>query len=345
MAGKDDEKQPIIIKKKKKGGEEEAHAGTWKIAYADFVTAMMAFFLMLWLLNATTEEQRDGIADYFSPTSVSKSTSGGGGMLSGQTVAKDGALVHRRAPLGINIKLPPADQLGSPENVNKAEKGDAEGQTKAELEEKLRAKQRDAFEAAKRKLQEAMKQPGLTELSDNLRVQQTDDGLKIQVVDQLDKPMFASGSAEPLPRTQRLLGRVAEVIRGLPNEVEITGHTDAAPFRNRNDYSNWELSADRANASRRVLVNNGLQPDRVTEVAGRADENLLLPDNPTSPRNRRIAILLRYVKPEEARAADGVSVRRGPDGSIIAVENPDAGETEPASRTGPSIMDEEDTDQ
>ncbi len=340
MAGKDNEKQPIIIKKKKKGGEEEAHAGTWKIAYADFVTAMMAFFLMLWLLNATTEEQRDGIADYFSPTSVSKSTSGGGGMLSGQTVAKDGALVHRRAPLGINIKLPPADQLGSPENVDKQTEGEPDDQTKAELEAKLREKQREEFEEAERKLQEAMKQPGLTELKDNLRVQQTDDGMKIQIVDQLDKPMFASGSAEPLPRTRRLLGQVAQAIEDLPNEVEITGHTDSAPFRNRENYSNWELSADRANASRRVLVDNGLQPKRVTEVTGRADENLLVPENPTSPRNRRISILLRYVEPAEARTPGGVTVRRGPDGSIIAVENPEAGETEPDTRSGPSIVDE-----
>ena len=344
MAGKDDDQKPIIIKKKKKGGHEEEHAGTWKIAYADFVTAMMAFFLMLWLLNATTEEQRDGIADYFSPTAVSKSTSGGGGMLSGQTVAKDGALVHRRAPIGVNIKLPPAGQIGSPENEQTDDTGDDTNQTKAELKAKLREKEREAFDRIEQQLQKAVKKPGLTDLKENLRVQQTDEGMKIQIVDQADQPMFASGSAEPLPRTRKLLGRVAEAIKDLPNDAEITGHTSSVPFRNREDYSNWELSADRANASRRVLVENGLQPNRVTEVAGRADENLLLPNNPTSPRNRRISILMRYADPEQTRS-DDVVVRRGPDGTITAIERADSADNGAPERGGPSILDETDTAQ
>jgi len=335
MADKDDEKAPIIIKKKKKGHGEEDHAGTWKIAYADFVTAMMAFFLMLWLLNATTDEQRDGIADYFSPTAVSKDTSGGGGMLSGQTVAKDGALVHRRAPLGVNIKLPPAEQLDTPENADKDE-GDAEKPEKSveELKAELRAQQDKKFKEAKQQLEQALEKPGLVGLRENLRVNRTEEGLQIQIFDQMNKPMFASGEIEPLPRTKQLLGQVAQAIEGLPNDVDISGHTDAARFAAKPNYTNWELSADRANASRRVLVDRGLDPERIDEVSGRADEDLLIPSNPTDPRNRRIGILLKYEDPGQQRAAvDG-------DGTITATETPESERPAPERRTGPSIVED-----
>jgi chemotaxis protein MotB len=331
MALKDDEKAPVIIKKKKKGHGGDEHAGTWKIAYADFVTAMMAFFLMLWLLNATTEAQRDGIADYFSPTAVSKDTSGGGGMLSGRTVAKEGALVHRKAPLGINIKLPPAQQLDTPENADKEE---GEEKTLEELRAELRARQNKKFQKAKQQLEEAMQKPGLMGLQDNVRVQRTKEGLQIQIFDQMDKPMFASGETEPLPRTKALLGRVAQVIEGLPNDINISGHTDAAKFADKPNYTNWELSSDRANASRRVLVNRGLDPERVDEVSGRADEDLLVPGNPTDPRNRRISILLKYDEPGPQRAAVG------DDGTITATPSPEGGDTAPTTRTGPSIVDD-----
>lgn len=329
MALKDDEKAPIIIKKKKKGHGDEQHAGTWKIAYADFVTAMMAFFLMLWLLNATTDEQRDGIADYFSPTAVSKDTSGGGGMLSGQTVAKDGALVHRKAPLGINIKLPPAEQLDTPENADKEE-----GKEKSieELRAELRAQQNKKFEEAKQQLEEAMTKPGLANLKDNVRVQRTKEGLQIQIFDQMDRPMFASGEVEPLPRTKDLLGQVAQAIEGLPNDINISGHTNATKFAGKPNYTNWELSSDRANASRRVLVDRGFDPARVDAVSGRAEEDLLIPSRPTDPRNRRISILLKYEEPGQQRAAVDEN------GTITATESPESENVEPAQQLGPSII-------
>jgi len=302
MAAKDDNARPIIIKKIKKS-EEGHHGGQWKVAYADFVTAMMAFFLMLWLLNATTEEQRNGIADYFSPTSISQDTSGGGGMLSGQTIAKDGALVHKRAPIGVNVQIPPTENLDSPEERKKegAAASDQEGEggpdeddkSAEDLRRELAEKEAERFAEAKQQIETAIAQsPGLQGLENNVRIEVTDEGLKIQLVDQLNRPMFESGGTEPLPRTRQLLSRVTQAISGLPNEISIKGHTDAIPF-NRDDYSNWELSADRANASRRVMTEAGLAPERIDEVVGRADQDLLVPENPRSPRNRRISILLK----------------------------------------------------
>lgn len=334
MAAKDDNARPIIIKKKKKGGHDEHHGGQWKVAYADFVTAMMAFFLMLWLLNATTEEQRDGIADYFSPTSISKSTSGGGGMLAGQTIAKDGALVHNRAPMGVNIKLPPAQDLDAPGNQGTAEQGD-DGAEQARREARREA-ERQRFEKAAEALRQALESsPELERLKDHLQVDQTAEGLRIRIVDKLNESMFKSGSAEPLPRTRQLLAQVSRVVANMPNDVAIKGHTDAVQFSSDNGYGNWELSSDRANASRRILVSNGLPPDRVSEVTGRADQDLLTPDDPDNPRNRRISIVLLREEPlaaaNEAGASDNREAPQGPPDdrqlgpSIIGTEGGNAG--------------------
>ena len=338
MAAKDKDEQPIIIKKVKKGGHGGHHGGQWKVAYADFVTAMMAFFLMLWLLNATSEEQRSGIADYFSPVSVSESTSGGGGMLSGQTVAKEGALVHNQSPMGINAKLPPAENLDSPDDSE--EKDGDPGSAEADLEA-ARAKERERFENTQKQLNDAIREAGLSDLKDQVRIDRTPEGLRIQIIDQLNKPMFASGSAEPLPHTRALLARVATSISDLPNKVAIKGHTDATPFTNRPDYSNWELSSERANASRRVLMDSGLQPNRVSEVTGRADEDLLVPDNPTSPRNRRISIVLERETPLPPTTPSQNSDRAATadDGTITATESPES-EPAPQQEDGPSITEE-----
>jgi chemotaxis protein MotB len=332
MARKDEE-SPVVIKKVKKNTDEAEHKGQWKVAYADFVTAMMAFFLMLWLLNATTEAQRDGIADYFSPTAVSTSTSGGGGVLSGRTLDSEGALVHRRSPIGVNIKLPPTQETGAAKDQD--EDG---GETEEELRERLREREREEFEQVAEQLNQAVQAPGLEGLRNNLRIEQTEEGLKIQILDQQNEPMFPSGGAEPLPKTRQLLAKVSQAISGLPNPVAISGHTDATPFASADGYSNWELSADRANASRRVMVANGLSEDRITEVSGRAAEELLTPREPRSPVNRRISIVLNYQQPQLAQAGVDAS---SPDGTITAVEReqPEQQATE-LPGGGPSIIDD-----
>lgn len=300
MAGKKGDNQPIIIKKKKKGGHEAHHGGAWKVAYADFVTAMMAFFLLMWLLNATTEEQRSGIADYFSPVSVSDSSSGGGGVLSGQTVSREGALVDDRARIGMTLEMP-----APPE----PESGRGDGDESAgEAARRQRVAEEDArFDEAVEKLFDALRaRSDLEELESHLMVDQTPEGLRIQIVDEEDSSMFDSGSAAPRPRTEELLRMVGEAIADLPNDLSVKGHTDSVPFRGENGYGNWELSADRANASRRTLVAAGLDPARVHQVVGRADQDLLLPDDPTNARNRRISIILlrQEAPPDDAPASD-----------------------------------------
>ena len=292
---------PIIIKRVKKGAHGH-HGGAWKIAYADFVTAMMAFFLLMWLINTTTPEQKRGIADYFAPASISQSTSGSGGLMGGKSFSPDGArskgssaenaAVGEPEPPGQDAKS--GDQDGSKQSDDD---GDAKASGGSMSEDKLNAalaaREQKMFEMAEQSLRQAMQDmPDLAELSKSLIIDQTPDGLRIQIVDQEGRPMFPPGSAEPYSRTVRLLQQVADVINKLPNRISISGHTDSASFVSDKGYTNWELSADRANAARRVLEQAGVAADRVYQVAGKAGSEPLFPDDPYLVGNRRISIVL-----------------------------------------------------
>lgn len=279
--GKGDELQPIIVKKIKKGGGGH-HGGAWKVAYADFVTAMMAFFLLLWLLNVTTEEQKMGIADYFDPNpKIAESVSGAGGMLGGLSISPDGAMVNDRQAM-------PQPQDNSPTLRAGQDKISEEA-----LKEEIRKREEANFKKAENAIKDAMKEnEELKELEKNLMMDMTPEGLRIQIVDQDGKPMFPSGSAEMYERTQKLLSKVSEIIRKMPNEISVRGHTDGVPYSKGNSYTNWELSADRANASRRVLVASGFPEARVNNVLGKADKDHLVADKPSDERNRRISIIL-----------------------------------------------------
>ncbi len=291
-----DENRPIIVKKVKKGGGHGHHGGAWKVAYADFVTAMMAFFLLLWLLNATTEEQKRGIADYFSPHSVAPSSSGAGGVMGGQSMDLEGTLNSDRSPVGITISIPSSSEEADP--TEQAEEGEAAAKSPEELSDEalqreMADREAEQFEAAEEALRQAIQSvPELQDLAENLLVDQTPEGLRIQIVDREKTSMFPSGSAQMYGRTQQLMGLVADAIAGLPNRVAIKGHTDATPFSSGSGYSNWELSTDRANASRRALLEAGLDPRRIESVAGRADQEPLIADDPYSPQNRRISVIL-----------------------------------------------------
>lgn len=298
----------IIIKKVKKGAH-GSHGGAWKIAYADFVTAMMAFFLLMWLLANTTEEQKKGIADYFTPTTrVSSTTSGSDGVLGGQTITAEGAMISDRSAIGVQVTLPPAEEAepdsDEPTGESAAAKAAREAQEaaqKAKFEEET--KQFDEAEAAlKRAIVEA---PELRELVNNLVVDHTPEGLRIQLVDQNKKSMFPSGRANPLEHTTKLMALVVQAIGNLPQKISIKGHTDATPFSGANGYTNWELSTDRANASRRALISSGLASERVVSVVGRAAMDPLIIEDPNSPQNRRISIiLLRENQPVETEAGE-----------------------------------------
>ena len=295
---------PIIIKRIKKGGHGH-HGGAWKVAYADFVTAMMAFFLLLWLLQATTEEQKIGIADYFAPTSVSRSNSGAGGIMGGRTMTAEGAKPNDSSPIGVLIELPanPAeadtasDPVETPASAMAGSGGESDGTPEAEdtseLDALLAQREEEQFAAAEQALRQAIDNiPELRNLVNNLIIDETEEGLRIQLVDEDGESMFSSGSAEMFGHTKKMLALVVDVIKQMPQQISIKGHTDSVPYQNAKGYSNWELSTDRANSARRALVDGGLQPSRVGSVAGRADQEHLDIDNPNSPRNRRISIIL-----------------------------------------------------
>ena len=274
----------IIIKKIKKGGHGGHHGGAWKVAYADFVTAMMAFFLLMWLINTTSPEQKRGIADYFAPASVSETTSGSGGILGGSSLSTSGSkgsgskdVIQALAP-----EAPPnVTDTGQSQNQSQnASQGTQEKADDAELS------------SAAQSLRQAMQDmPELAELSKQIIVDQTPEGLRIQLVDQEGRSMFKEGSAEPNDRAKVLLQAVARVVNKLPNRITIAGHTSASADGAK-PASDWALSSARADASRQILQSAGVDADRIYQVAGKAASDPLYPDDPLLPGNRRITIVL-----------------------------------------------------
>ncbi len=286
----DDEKAPIIIKKVKKnaGGH---HGGAWKVAYADFVTAMMAFFLLLWLLNVSTDEQKALISSYFSPADprVAVSQSGSGGVLGGLTISEDGAMTSNKTPLVAH----PGALTASNRSARTEVDGDLNESSDAELVKEMERRDEERFKSAEESLRQAIaSQDDLKALAQNLLIDQTPEGLRIQIIDQEGKPMFPLGGILPLEDARLLLKLVTKVIMDMPNMISIRGHTDSRPYGTGAKYTNWELSADRANASRRVMLESTLDIKRIENVMGKADREHLLIDEPNSPRNRRISIIL-----------------------------------------------------
>jgi len=285
------EGQQIIIKRVKKvaGG---AHGGAWKVAYADFVTAMMAFFLLLWLLNAVTEEQLTGISNYFAPSMASKSASGAGGILGGQVIGQ-GAQVSQTSSPSLVQHLPPSSIGPGGEDLTSAATEPMEGMSEEEFKEKLAEREQQKFDKAKEVLENAVKGiPELQKFEGSLLVDNTPEGLRIQITDQEGLAMFPSGSSAMFGHTRALLDLVSRIVNQMPNKISITGHTDSIPFRDPSGYTNWELSADRALASRRALLMSGVPEDRVDRVVGRASSEPLVVDDPKAPRNRRISIIM-----------------------------------------------------
>ena len=278
MAGDAKKLQPIIIKRVKKGGH-AAHGGAWKIAYADFVTAMMAFFLLMWLLGSTTEGDKKGIADYFaSPLKLSLLASGSGAGDASHVVKGGGQDLTR--------------------TTGQVKRGDIEAKRDTVNLHQLKAEQIRAeiarLENLQKKVQEAMAgNPELQKMANQLLLEMTADGLRIQILDADARPMFASGSPAVQPYMRELLRAVGKLLSEVPNRLTLEGHTDAMPFPGgERGYSNWELSADRANASRRELIAGGLPDDQVLRVQGLAASNPFDRKDPAAPANRRISIIV-----------------------------------------------------
>jgi chemotaxis protein MotB len=281
---------PIVIKKINKVSGGGHHGGGWKVAYADFVTAMMAFFLLMWLINTTSPEQKRGIADYFAPASVSQTTSGSGGVLLGTALSDPGAKSNSNE--SAQKQSPPSDQTRG----DKGTQANPAAAAEEALKEAQAKQESQDFQSAAESLRQAMQDmPELAELSKQVLVDQTPEGLRIQLVDQEGRSMFDESSAQPNDRARLLLRAVAKVVNQLHNRISISGHTSTTVGAHNGD--DWQLSANRANASRVVLQQAGVDPDRVYQVAGKANADPLYPDDPTLPGNRRIAIVLLREKP------------------------------------------------
>ena len=279
-------KAPIVIKKIKKVSGHGHHGGAWKVAYADFVTAMMAFFLLMWLINTTSPEQKRGIADFFAPASVSETTSGAGGLLAGQALAESGA----RQAVETQFKEGRSNG-GDVQGAADPDNGTAEA-SEAALAQARAARENAEFERAEQSIRQAIQDmPDLAELSKHVLMEVTPEGLRIQLVDQEGRSMFEAGGAELNPRARKLLAAVANVASELPNRLSIAGYTDGSQPARRG-ITNWELSADRANSARRIVQAAGVTQNRIYQVAGKADSEPLFPDDPTLPGNRRISVTL-----------------------------------------------------
>ena len=261
--------------------DDAGHGGQWKVAYADFVTAMMAFFLIMWLVSSATETQRAVIAKYFSTTSLFDLPAGNGVLNGGKSMLDSAPQkVERLSPSG----------KGGTLRARKDDAGAAAAKSPATDEHAIRDRfERQRFEALKAELEHMMKQGELRDLADNLSIEMTPDGLRIQIFDRDGEAMFAPGGIDPTPRLARILAVIGQVLATVQNKVIIAGHTDGQTMQ-RGQYTNWELSTDRANATRRQLEADGLPTGRFVRIEGLAATDPLLPQAPADPRNRRIAV-------------------------------------------------------
>ena len=284
--------RPIIIKRIKRTVGGGHHGGAWKVAYADFVTAMMAFFLLMWLINTTSPEQKRGIADYFAPASVSETTSGSGGILAGTALGNEGSKQNGSQSI-VQDASPDSRHPNDGKSRDGAKSNTDERQSTEQLRQELQKREEAAFASAAQSLRQALQDmPELAELSKNIIIDQTPEGLRIQLVDQEGRSMFNPGTATPNDRAKLLLRAISKIINQLPNRISIYGHTSASPGQGGKADGDWLLSANRADAARRILQGAGVDPDRVYQMSGKATSEPLYPDDPTLPGNRRIAIVL-----------------------------------------------------
>jgi chemotaxis protein MotB len=296
----DDTQQPIIVKKIKKGGG-GAHGGAWKIAYADFVTAMMAFFLLMWLLGSTAEGDLKGIAEYFeNPLKVAQQ--GGSGSGDSSSVIQGGGRDLTRQTGQVKYGTVEAKQrsfnLTASQEQQKTEKESAERAERAKLVE-LKSQIEARIEA----------NPDLRPFRNQLVLDVTAEGLRIQIVDEQNRPMFSSASDRLQPYTSVILREIGLILNQVDNRIFLSGHTDATPFAGGiGGFSNWELSSNRANASRRELIAGGMDPDKVLRVVGMSSIVSFDKDDPFNPINRRISIIVLNRQTEELFLSDGSSV-------------------------------------
>jgi len=312
--------RPIIIVKRTKRSEGGHHGGAWKVAYADFVTAMMAFFLVMWLVASVNTEQRAAIFEYFKNPSMEQGRSvkaalgqNGPGGASTSAINLRGGLdaprtVQDTTKPGIGIPVAPPTIDHKSESSAPTSSPPAKAEDSKDGEEKLH------LEALMKNLQEAIsKSQALEPFKDQLLLDITPEGLRIHIVDAQNRPMFDSGSAELKSYTDTILREITPYLNSVPNRVSVTGHTDTTPYAGHNGHTNWELSSDRANAARRSLEAAGLATDKVARIVGLSSSVLFDKDNPRAPINRRISIILMTRQAEQqAHLTDVPEMARNP---------------------------------
>ncbi|AWH16305.1 motility protein MotB [Stenotrophomonas sp. ZAC14D2_NAIMI4_7] len=283
-------KPTVIVRKVKKAGHGGHHGGSWKVAYADFVTAMMAFFLVLWLMASTSKPERAAISEYFRNPSP----------LAGQSPTPAPGMA---GPGGASTSM---IKLGGATDLSRGNSNDPFQNQKQAMQQPVDQQQRDKqqLEALMKELQEAIsRSQALEPFKDQLLLDLTPEGLRIQIVDKQNRPMFDLGSASLKPYTQQILHELAEYLNHVPNRISLTGHTDITAYSAARGYGNWELSADRANAARRALVDGGLEDSKITRVVGLSSSVLFDKVDPQNPINRRISIVVMTHAAEEAALA------------------------------------------
>jgi chemotaxis protein MotB len=269
--------RPIIVKKVIEAPHAGHHGGAWKVAYADFVTAMMAFFLLMWLLGATTEKQRKALADYFAPTIVQtkQDTAGATGLFGGDSLVAADKYPHGAAQTGTKSMTIPRDATGGPREASGREM------------------QRANFQKlAKSLLREVQAKSEIRRLAPNIRFTETREGLRIDIVDDANFSMFVVGTNQLTPDATRLFAEIAKIVAEVPNQVMIRGHTDASPWSAKTGMNNWRLSVERAEVARQYLAYRGIGSDRFARIEGVADTEPYVPSDRFDPRNRRISVTL-----------------------------------------------------
>ncbi len=296
----DDSQRPIIVKRIKKHAAGH-HGGAWKIAYADFVTAMMAFFLLMWLLGSTSKGDLKGIADFFNTPLKIALAGGSGSGDSSHVIQGGGKDLSRSVGQAMHGELPDRRML----SIKAAE---------AELEKRESMK----LNELKAKLEQAIEQnPALNQFRDQLLIDVTPEGLRVQIVDAQNRPMFASGRAELQPYARDILLEIGKTLNGVENKLSISGHTDATPYAaGGRGYGNWELSSERANASRRVLVQGGMDEGRLARVVGIAAAAPLDKKDPFNPLNRRISLIVMNKQAETAMDRNSETVESNPPANV-----------------------------
>jgi chemotaxis protein MotB len=295
-----DGQQPLIIVRRKRRAKHGHHGGAWKVAYADFVTAMMAFFLVMWILGMGTREQRAAISEYFKNPSMSPGTA---------TMAPPGKMGPGGASDSM-IKLGGA--MNVPHGPGKDQRSAQKAEVPQDVEKLAREKEQQRLEDLMQQLHAAIeKSQALEPFKDQLLLDITPEGLRIQIVDKQNRPMFDTGSATLKPYTTAILRELATFIDEAPNKISISGHTDDAQYIGDAGYSNWELSADRANAARRALLSGGLVSDKIARVVGLAASVPFDKADPGDPINRRISIIMMTKQAQDAAMSqeEGMSMQ------------------------------------